>query len=191
MKAFDPDAFVEACVAALADPSPLQAVEAVMREAVADVRAFDDFLKIPVHPDDGGVLHRSAELMVVGAVFPRGFKTGLHDHRMPAVIGTWAGYEDNLLYRRTPEGLETTGTRRLDPGDVLVLDADAIHDVHAPPTAWTAGLHVYLGDLGAATRSMWSSPDKPEALFDGDEMEARWVEVALATGLAATSASGT
>jgi predicted metal-dependent enzyme (double-stranded beta helix superfamily) len=183
MATFDPDGFVEACLDALGDSSPLDAVEAVVRETVADPSSFGEAMRLPLDPEDDGVLFRGPGVMIVLAVFPAGFATGLHDHRMPAVIGTWAGYEDNLLYRRTPAGLEHRGTRRLEPRDVLVLGADDIHDVHSPTSTWTAGLHVYLGDLSAASRSSWTTPDSPEMPLDGDEMEQRWLQRATATGL--------
>ena len=154
-----------------------------MRKTVADPNSFVEALQLPLDPDDDGVLFQSAEVMIVHAVFPSAFSTGLHDHRMPAVIGTWAGYEDNLLYRRTPAGLEQRGIRRLEPSDVLVLGEDDVHDVHTPKNIWTAGLHVYLGDLIAVSRSSWTTPESPETPLDGDQMEQRWLERATATGL--------
>jgi predicted metal-dependent enzyme (double-stranded beta helix superfamily) len=183
VRRFDADGFVAACLGALADSEPLLAIEEVVRTAVAEPGSFADAVQLPLDPDDDGILHQSAEVTIVHVVFPSAFTTGLHDHRMPAVIGTWAGYEDNLLYRRTPIGLEHRGTRRLEPRDVLVLGEDDIHDVHAPTGTWTAGLHVYLGDLMAVPRSSWTRPAAPETSFDGADMEQRWLECAIAAGL--------
>ena len=185
MPAFDWDDFVERCVVASRDPDPLQAVAAVVGEAVADPGRVASTVVTPVDPDDDGVLHRSDELLVVNVLFPQGFATGIHDHRMPAVIGAWAGYEDNLLYRRAPSGMEPARAERLRPGEVLVLGEDAIHDVHAPTTSWSGAVHVYLGDLPAVPRSYWSAVDAPEQPCDPDEMEHRWTELAEATGLVA------
>lgn len=183
--AFDRDAFVARCIEALTEPSPPSAIAEVVGEAVADPRAFTDVVHLPLDPADDGILHRSPELMIVHVVFPQGFRTGMHDHRMPAVIGAWAGYEDNLLFRRTPDGLERTGVRRIESGDVLLLGDDVVHDVHAPAGSWTAALHVYLGDLGTVARSSWAGPEAPEQPCVADEMEERWLAQAVATGLVA------
>lgn len=185
MVAFDPDRFVSRCVEALAESAPLAAAAEVVAEAVADPRAFAGVVDLPLDPDDDGILFRSPELMIVHVVFPSGFRTGAHDHRVPAVIGTWSGHEDNLLYSRTGSGIELREVRRVESGEVLVLDTGAIHDVHAPASSWTAGIHVYLGDLAAEPRSAWPDPGKVEVPCDADDMERRWLEQAIATGLVA------
>lgn len=183
--AFDRDEFVAACVAALGEADRLGGLREVMARAVSDPASIAATVPVPVDPDDDGIIHRSPELFVTYAVFPRGFCTGIHDHRMPAVIGAWSGYEDNRLFRRAGGGLEPVGATRVEAGEVLVLDADAIHDVHAPASAWTGALHVYLGDLTAVPRSEWAGIDVPEAPLDVAAMERRWSEAAVATGLVA------
>ena len=137
---------------------------------------------MPVDPSDDGVLF-SATLFVVHGLFPRGFATGIHDHTVAAVVGTWAGYEDNHLFRRTASGIERTDAQRVHAGQVLVLDADAIHDVHAPSTTWTAALHAYLGDITTLPRSSSSDVRAPAGPFVGADQEARWMEAATTTGL--------
>jgi predicted metal-dependent enzyme (double-stranded beta helix superfamily) len=181
---FDRDEFVAACGAALAETDVAGALREVMARAVADPASIAATIPVPVDPRDDGTIHRSADLFVTYAVFPRRFRTGLHDHRMPAVIGAWSGYEDNRIFRRAGGALEPVGVTRVEAGDVLVLGADAVHDVHAPSSAWTGALHVYLGDLIGVSRSEWAAADAPEAPFDGAAMERRWTEAAIATGLA-------
>lgn len=66
---------------------------------------------------------------------------------------------------------------------MLVLDAGAIHDVHAPATTWSAALHVYLGDLVAIERSSWATADGSAVPFDGADLEDRWLEAAARTGI--------
>lgn len=190
MAAYAWDEFVERCLAARREPESLAAVAEVVAATVADPRRLEGTVTIPLPPDDEGIIHRSDELLIVNVVFPRGFRTGIHDHRMPAVIGAWAGHEDNLLYQRSPGPLEAVGVRRLEPGEVLVLDDQAIHDVHAPKESWCAAIHVYLGDLGARDRSEWPSIDGAERPCDSDDMERRWMELARATDLVRPPAVG-
>jgi predicted metal-dependent enzyme (double-stranded beta helix superfamily) len=70
-------------------------------------------------------------------------------------------------------------------GEVLMLRADAIHDVHTPDTTHSAALHVYLGDITATQRSRWDDADSQPLPFDGEEHERLWMEAALVTGLVA------
>jgi hypothetical protein len=51
------------------------------------------------------------------------------------------------------------------PGDVFVLDADAIHSVENRRRGWTVGLHVYGGDFMTVGNSAWGP--------DGSEVSAR------------------
>ena len=181
--AFDLDEFIASCVAALEGSEPVAALSHLVERAVSDPAKLDAAFPVPVDPSDDGVLYSSPTLFVAQGLFPRGFSTGIHDHTVSAVIGTWAGYEDNQLFRRTTSGIERTQMRRVHAGEVLVLDANAIHEVHAPSTTWSAALHVYLGDITARKRSSWVDEDASASPFDGVDMEARWMEAATATGL--------
>ena len=184
---FDKEDFVADVVAAAAEADAVGAVRLVIERAISEPGALERAFPMPLDPDDDGILHRAPDLFITHVVFPRGFRTGIHDHRIPAVIGTWGGYEDNHLYRRTARGIEATGSRRVGAGDTLVLDPKSIHDVQAPDASWSAALHVYLGDLPAIERSAWSVVDGPECRYDGDDTERRWLEAATATGLVTQS----
>jgi len=183
--AFDVDRFVADCLDAAATDDPVPALRDLMERAVSNPQALRDRFPVPVDPHDDGILHHSSGLFVSSGIFPRGFETGLHDHSVPAIIGVWARHEDNLLYRRTNGGLEADGHRRVETGSVLVLDADAVHDVHAPADGWSGALHVYLGDLLAVDRSSWADPTGRPIPFDGADLERRWSTAAASTGLTA------
>lgn len=183
MRAFDSDAFVRSCLDALDESVPADAIGELIERAVSEPRSLALACPVPTDIDDDGVIHVSDELLVCHAIFPRQFHTGIHNHGVEAVIGVWSGYEDNHLYAETASGLRPLGARRVESGGVLILEADAIHDVHTPPTAWSAALHVYLGNISALPRSEWSSTDTPRSAFDGEQQERRWTEAALATGL--------
>jgi predicted metal-dependent enzyme (double-stranded beta helix superfamily) len=183
MAIFDIDGFVAECLEALTDAEPVGAVEEAMERAMARPHALADRFPVPVDADDDGILYRSSELFIACAMFPKGFATGIHSHATPAIIGVWAGHEDNQLYRRAGEGIVSCGTRRVDTGGVLSLGPDAIHDVHTPATRWSGALHVYLADLTALDRDEWTDPEGPASRFDGAELERRWLETAQSTGL--------
>jgi predicted metal-dependent enzyme (double-stranded beta helix superfamily) len=186
MQRFDTDRFVESCISAAAGPDRVSAVREVVLDAVRESGGLETAFPVPIPDgDDDGVLYQSADLLVACPIFPRQFKTGIHDHTVPAVIGVWSGYEDNHLYERVGHGLRALRVERTTAGNVLVLGTDAIHDVHAPDTTHSAALHVYLGDITATERRFWIDTESDPMPFDGEEHERRWMEAALATGLVA------
>lgn len=179
---FDGEAFANECVAMLDESDPAAAIAEVVARRVHAPSALEAVFQVPVDPDDDGILYQSPDILVAYAMFPAGFKTGLHDHTVPAVIGVWAGYEDNHLYARRGEGLEKADVARLHPGEVLVLDQDAVHDVHTSTGAWSGAFHVYLGDLLNADRHEWAGPTASPVAFDGDAFEQNWQRAAARTG---------
>lgn len=78
-----------------------------------------------------------------------------HGHRMWAVIGMYGGQEDNAFYRRSPDGLVSSGGRDLHAGGVPVVGDDAIHSVANTRREFAVPLHVYGGDFFAVDRSEW------------------------------------
>ena len=106
-------------------------VEAVA-EAVALLVRDPDHLERALGAEDRcgiTVLTTSPQLTVQRVVWPAGIRIPPHDHRMWAVVGVYRGREDNVLFRRDGRVLEPAGGRRLEAGEVLVLDTDAIHAV--------------------------------------------------------------
>ena len=79
----------------------------------------------------------------------------------------WVRATDRTPFR--PE--DRARTRAAAVGDVMVLDADAIHDVHTPTDRWTAAPRVYPSDLLALNRSSWLGADAQESEFEGAEFD--------------------
>jgi predicted metal-dependent enzyme (double-stranded beta helix superfamily) len=89
-----------------------------------------------------------------------------HNHQMWAVIGIYTGREDNVFWRRLPDGngkVEAAGARALCVGDAEPLGHNIIHSVTNPIPRLTGAIHVYGGDFFAAERSEWD----PESLQEG------------------------
>jgi predicted metal-dependent enzyme (double-stranded beta helix superfamily) len=157
---FDPDAFVAECRAAADESDAPAAVREVVEAAVLDGSSIDAALGTSLGEPDN--LFSSDSLTVQRIRWPRGIRTWPHDHRMWAVIGVYAGYEQNRFYERSPERLLERAARTVTERDVLVLDADAIHSVETPHLS--VGLHVYGGDILNAERSAWG-PDGREGSY--------------------------
>jgi predicted metal-dependent enzyme (double-stranded beta helix superfamily) len=159
---FDLKGFIGDCLEASREPSPQAAVRQVVARAVSRPAAVEAVLGRKLG-SDFGILHYSPQLTVQHVIFPPGYRTGLHDHLLWAVIGIWGGYEDNAEYRLNGnQTLTGLGTRRCEVGDVISLPAEAIHEVFAPSTVPSAGLHVYGGALFDQPRREWVG-DPPTA----------------------------
>jgi predicted metal-dependent enzyme (double-stranded beta helix superfamily) len=87
---------------------------------------------------------------------------------MWAANGIYAGGEDNTFYRRASDGIEASGGKRLEAGDVALLGAEAIHSVSNPHGRYTAAIHVYGGDYFGTPRSQWDVASGREEPFDVD-----------------------
>jgi len=172
---FDPEGFIEECRAAVeADPTH-RAVLAVVRQAIDDPAAIIAALGAPA---GAGIfpLYRSAELTILNVVWKPGMTLTPHNHAMWAVIGVYAGREDNVFWRRVPDDpdgrLEVAGERTLLTGDVMPLGRDIIHSVSNPLTEPTGAIHVYGGDFFGVERSEWEADALVERPWDIERVRA-------------------
>ena len=179
------ETMVARCVAAVSDGAPIEVLRTIVADAVATPERMAALVRVPLDPEQDDLLYRSDRLLVTQAVFPANYRTGIHSHGMPALIGVWSGYEDNHIFRRSENGLVADGKIRVAAGDVLVLDADTAHDVQAPSDSWSGAIHVYVGDLLGVERHAWDEPSSPPHPLDNDAQEAQWREAAQAAGLLA------
>lgn len=188
---FDIDQFVVECREALVEDQPHRAVREAMQRALAAPGQVADALG----PRDGGLtlLHNAPDLTVLHVVWAPGMRIYPHDHRMWAIIGIYAGQEDNEFFRRAGPDRRTltpSGGKELAVGDVLVLGDEAIHAVSNPLSTLTAAIHVYGGDLVNHPRSQWGPGPVEERPYDMDEARRQFSE-ANAAWHAGKSVSGT
>lgn len=161
---FDLDHFVEDCRTALRETMAQKAVREVMARAL-DGTGLREVLG---EPKRGQIqkLHHAPDLTVLNVVWAPEMMVMPHDHRMWAIIGVYAGREDNIFWRRIKdeEGgrIEAAGARALSEGEAWPLGPDIIHSVTNPIPRFTGALHIYGGDFFAQERSEWD----PETLLE-------------------------
>jgi predicted metal-dependent enzyme (double-stranded beta helix superfamily) len=145
---------VSRCQAALGEATPALAVRDVLDELVREPRPLEAAVG---EVGQGGIerLHDAPDQTVLRVAWTPGMRLYPHDHQMWAVVGIYGGEEDNTFYRRSPEGLQTSGGKELPAGDVLVLGDDAIHSVENTRREYAVALLVYGGDFFAKSRSEW------------------------------------
>ena len=152
--AFDPKRFVGECLAAARSGDPVPAVRDVLAAAIAAPEAIDATLGTKV-ADDFGLLHASEELVVQRVVFPAGYSTGIHEHRLWTLAGVYAGREEHTIFRVVGERLEPDGISECGPGEIEILSPNQAHSSRAVGDDHVRGLHVYLGDLFASGAGEW------------------------------------
>jgi len=162
----DIERFVNDCIAANSETDPQAAVKAVLARAVSDPGAV---LAALGEPQKAGidVLHRSETLTIFSATWTPQMNLMPHNHLMWANIGIYTGREDNIMWRRTDNGIEAFGAKALFEGDAAGLPVDVIHSVTNPLLRFTGGVHIYGGDFFETTRSQWDPETRGEEPSDG------------------------
>jgi predicted metal-dependent enzyme (double-stranded beta helix superfamily) len=179
---FDVDELIAGCREAIADTEPMLAVRDVLKERLEHPSTVGDAMR----PTRGGItlLHNADDLTILHAVWAPSMRLFPHEHRMWAVIGIYAGREDNAFYRRQGTTVTEAGAgKALHEGDVLVLGEDVVHSVANPLERLTGAIHVYGGDFVHRERSQWGPGPLEERPYDMASIEAefeaanrRWLE---------------
>jgi len=166
---FDKDRFIEECIAAVSDGQ--QAVREIVAAAVTDSSGIMAELGEPQH---AGIepLYRSSELTILNFAWAPCMSLMPHNHQMFAVIGIYAGREDNVFWRRTESSIEAAGAKSLGSGDVATLGRNIIHSVLNPIEKMTCALHIYGGDFfePEEPRSEWDHESLQEQPWDIDRV---------------------
>ena len=169
---FDIDRFAADCRAALAERGS-DAIREVVRRAVSDPAALIVALGEHNGPH-ADVLVRAPDLTILNAVWGQRQWTLPHNHHHRAIIGMYGGGEDNIFWRRLPEGdaeggIEAAGAKSLGPRAAEPLGRDIIHTVTNPLPRLTGAIHVYGGDFFAASRSEWDPETLSERPYDREK----------------------
>jgi predicted metal-dependent enzyme (double-stranded beta helix superfamily) len=162
----DIDRFVEDCVAANKELEAQAAVKEVLARAVSTPSAV---LSALGEPSKAGikVLLRSRTLTIFSATWTPQMNLMPHNHLMWANIGIYMGREDNILWKKTSQGIEAHGAEALFEKDAASLPVDAVHSVTNPLLRFTGGIHIYGGDFFDTTRSQWNPETLEEESSDG------------------------
>lgn len=162
---FGTEDFIAACRAALKERNAQAAVRELVERAVSEPGAI---VRALGEPQRAGVnkLYVADDLTILNLCWGPGMVFKPHDHRMWAVIGIYAGREENFFYRRTDQGLEKRGMKELNAKDTAPLADSVIHSVTNPLDQVTAALHVYGGNFFETPRSEWDPQTLEEQPYD-------------------------
>lgn len=162
----DIDRFVADCITANAEIDAQAAVNEVLARAVSKPSAV---LAALGDPEKAGlnVLLESPTLTIFAATWTPQMNLMPHDHLMWANIGIYTGREDNIFWKRTPDGIRAYGADALFAKNTAMLPEDALHSVTNPLQRFTGGIHVYGGDFFKTSRSQWDPETLEEEPSDG------------------------
>ncbi len=167
---FSPESFVADLRAAAADARPVRAVNAVMKEAVADPAAVA--ARVPDYEGEQLCLFENDELSVYCVRFFAGQLVPPHNHKMPAFIGVYEGTEVNRLFRHDASGLTLVAEKHVGPGETLSIGSEGIHGVYARGGEDSLALHAYLGALERVRRSLFDPESGREIPFTDESYQA-------------------
>ncbi len=152
--AFDIGRFVEGCFGALKAERPVDAVRDLLRVTVSKPDTL--ILGLPDPLGQELVLLRDPRLTILMVTIGPELQYPPHNHGMEAAIGLYAGLERNLWFRTAAsDSIAVTGAADLRAKDTLKMTGSVIHAVANPAGGYSAGLHVYLGDLISHDRTLW------------------------------------
>ena len=160
---FELERFIEDCKQAKTDGQA--AVREVVARAVSEPGAV---IKALGEPDEAGfeALYRSDDLTIINFTWAPMMTLMPHNHNAWAVIGLYAGREDNIFWRKDGDRIEAAGAKSLMPGTANALGRDIVHSVTNPIEKLTTAIHVYGGDFFAPGRSEWDPETLEERPYD-------------------------
>jgi predicted metal-dependent enzyme (double-stranded beta helix superfamily) len=147
--------------------------------ALGELIAHDDWLPDAFAPPDPEryqqfLLHADSRqrFSVVSFVWGPGQSTPVHDHTVWGLIGVLRGAEIAQGYRITRDGAlaEAGAAKRLDAGAVDAV-SPRIGDIHRVSNAFrdrtSISIHVYGGNIGAVTRSVYPAEGGRKTFISG------------------------
>jgi predicted metal-dependent enzyme (double-stranded beta helix superfamily) len=175
---FDLERFTQDCRSALAADPSHRLVREVVARAVSEPAAVLKGIGEPKRAEIRKLYHAN-DLTILNVIWGPMMTVMPHNHQMWAVIGIYSGREDNIFWRRLPDGsgrVEAAGARSLCVGDAEPLGHNIIHSVTNPIPRLTGAIHVYGGDFFAAERSEWDSETLAEGRYDAERVMRRFEE---------------
>jgi len=158
--------------------SPERACDAIrphFAELLADDGWLPDEYALPA-PESGmgggigqWLLFRAGDgsLSLFSLVVPAGAETPVHDHLAWGLVGLYRGTQDEEIYARRDEALESSERRALVPGDFYALlpPENDIHRVRTTSPETSVSIHLLTNDTGCVWRHAYDPQTGEERAF--------------------------
>jgi predicted metal-dependent enzyme (double-stranded beta helix superfamily) len=167
---FSIDAFVQDMRAIAVGEDAAKNLRSYMDDLFADPGSIAQGFPVDLLGDS--ILFEDETVSIWRTSFEPGLSVPAHDHQMSAVIGVYTGQERNDFFEADPSGgVRRSGNVVLGAGDVLSIGPSAIHSVTCLSDDPSLGLHVYLGNLTNAERSLFDIDNGTSMKFDDDNYD--------------------
>lgn len=157
------EGFVEEVRRAAEEGDPNASVRRLLGRTIADADSI--IAALPDGDEDEIMFYEDDTLSIWFCRFHPHVLMPPHEHRVVAHIGTFAGAEKNILFRRHEGKLVHEQTIAVAAGDVLSLDEKAIHAVAGEGEESSLALHIYMGPLMKLERSLFDWETGQEIAF--------------------------
>ena len=150
--------FIEQARSASANPSPSATIKGLLQRLVNEPEHCAAAIehRRGANADENELwLHEDENISIVYVRLMPGVLGAPHDHQMPVFIGVYRGTEINRFYRASSGHLTEINRRTVTAGDVLSFGPDGIHTVQTENATPSEAIHVYLGALSNAQRSLF------------------------------------
>lgn len=112
------------------------------------------------------LLYCADDLTIINFVMTPGMHLHAHNHNMWAIIGIYAGVEENIFYTRENGSITEKNSKEISVGNTIILGENVIHSVKNPTNDFTAGIHIYGGNFIERERSQWDMESLVESPYD-------------------------
>jgi predicted metal-dependent enzyme (double-stranded beta helix superfamily) len=157
---------IEDIVNAAAGLDPFDRVRAVLSDYTNRFHSLDRL--VHEEEEDEVLLHASPKLTIYHITLSPGVQYPPHNHLMDALIGIYRGGETNFIYPLAEDQVDVPERQDFTAPAVVHMSPNTIHSVANTGGARSGALHVYLGDLPATSRQLWSLTDNRPEPFDND-----------------------
>ena len=166
---FNLEGFITDCRSAIEGDNPQELISDIVENAIRDPNSV--FVALGT-PERSMVekLYVSNELTIINVVWAPKMTMLPHNHNTWAVVGVYAGREDNIFWRRLkddPNGkIEAAGAKSIASTEVAALGKKLIHSVTNPTSSFTSAIHVYGANFFEIERSEWEPVNLVESPYD-------------------------
>ncbi len=168
---FDLENLISKCKIALDEVNSKERISEILGKAISEQESV---LIALGQEERAGIekLYVSDELTILNIVWAPKMTLPAHNHNTWAVIGVYAGREDNIFWRRQKDGaqgkIEAAGAKSIAVNEVASLGKNLIHSVTNPTDIFTRAIHIYGGNFFEIERSEWDPMSLIEGAYDVD-----------------------
>ena len=166
---FNLDKFIADCKSAVNADKPQGAIFDLVQAAVDDHKTLMSEIGEPKYASVEK-LYVSDVLTIINVVWAPRMTIMPHNHNTWAIIGVYAGREDNIFWRRIMDDkngkIEAAGAKTIATGEVAKLGKNIVHSVTNPTASYTGAIHVYGGNFFEIERSEWDPLSLYEEPYD-------------------------